>query len=57
MQRPSKSPKTNYTDGILKGICIKLTQPQFEAIIGAHLLFYSHEPENKMTYDFWLDTR
>ena len=24
---------------------------------GAHLLFMSHEPANKMTYDCWLDTR
>ena len=30
---------------------------QFEAVRGAHLLLYSHEPAYKMTYDCWLDTR
>ena len=36
---------------------IKLIQPQFEAMRGAHLLFYSHEQAYKMTYDCWLDIR
>ena len=36
---------------------VKFTQPQFEAVRGAHLLFYSHEPAYKMTYDCWLDTQ
>ena len=36
---------------------VKITQPQFEAVRGAHLLFYSHEPAYKMTYDCWLDIR
>ena len=34
---------------------VNFTQSQFEAMRGAHLLFYSHEPEHKMTYDCWLD--
>ena len=27
------------------------------AIVAGHLLFFSHEPEFKMTYDFLLDIR
>ena len=36
---------------------VKITQPQFEAVRGAYLHFYSHEPAYKMTYDCWLNTR
>ena len=43
--------------GLMLSKKLKITQPLFEALKGAHLLFYSHEPANKMTYDCWLDTR